>query len=38
MVPNSIAEALGQPGTARNMPTTAVKTISMTTRGFVNSK
>ena len=36
-VPNSNATGSGQPGTARNMPTIAVNTINMTTRGLVSS-
>ena len=37
-VPNSTGPAGGMPGTARNMPITAVKTISDTTRGFVSAR
>ncbi len=38
IVPKSTGSAGGIPGAARNMPITAVNTISATTRGFVNSR
>ena len=38
IVPNSTACAGGIPGDARNMPMTAVNTMSDTTRGFVNAR
>src|SRR5215813_298718 len=38
IVPNSTALSGGQPGVARNMPMTAVNTISVTTRGFVSER
>ena len=38
IVPNTTAPAGGMPGTARNMPMTAVNTISDTTRGFASAK
>ena len=37
-VPASSADSGGQPGTARNMPTTAVNTISATTLGLHSSR
>ena len=37
IVPHASAENGGRPGTARNMPTTAVNTISATTRGLPSS-
>jgi hypothetical protein len=37
IVPQISADHGGSPGTARNMPTTAVNTISITTRGLHNS-
>jgi hypothetical protein len=36
-VPQNRADSGGSPGTARNMPTIAVNTISMTTRGLHSS-
>ncbi len=36
-VPNTRTVTVGQPGTDKNMPTIAVNTINMTTRGFVSS-
>src|SRR5207249_2067643 len=37
-VPKTTADAGGNPGAARNIPITAVNTISDTTRGLVNAK
>ena len=37
IVPNSTGSAGGIPGEARNMPITAVNTISDTTRGFASA-
>ena len=38
IVPKTSAPSGGRPGTARNMPTTAVNTISDTTFGLPSSK
>jgi len=38
IVPKASASSGGSPGTARNMPTTAVNTISATTFGLPSSK